>query len=121
VKPKHRQLNSFDFMKNPEFKPLSKSPKVRKRANGQRVPPPETPIAVGQIPGDPLLTTRQAAAILSDSPETLKKWRQRPGKGPEFIKYPSGAIRYRLSTIMQFLASCTVSRNRHPPFNLVRR
>jgi hypothetical protein len=38
----------------------------------------------------------------------MKKWRQRPGKGPEFVRYPGGAIRYRLSTIMKFLEDCTV-------------
>jgi hypothetical protein len=61
-----------------------------------------------EIPLDPKLTTRQAAAILHVLPDTMKKWRQRPGKGPKFIRYPSGAIRYRLSAIMKFLDDCTV-------------
>jgi hypothetical protein len=55
-----------------------------------------------------MLTTEQAAAILRVSPDTTKKWRQRPGKGPEFVRFPGGAIRYRLSTIMKFLENCTV-------------
>jgi len=84
---------------------------MRNPASGRQAPPPpplESSIAAGQMPVNPLLTTRQAAAILSVSLDTLKKWRQRPGKGPEFIRYPSGAIRYRLSTILKFLADSTV-------------
>jgi hypothetical protein len=85
---------------------------MRNPASGRQAPPPppppETPIANRQMPEDTLLTTSQAAAILRVSTETLKKWRQRPGRGPEFIRYPGGSVRYRLSAILKFLADCTV-------------
>jgi hypothetical protein len=55
-----------------------------------------------------MLTTGQAAAIIDVEPDTLKKWRQRDGKGPIFIRYPTGTIRYRLSSLLKFLADCTV-------------
>ena len=99
---------SVDFMDQLGAKPVSKSPQARSAAIGQQAAPTETPIAVGRIKLDPILTTRQAAAILRVLPDTMKKWRQRPGKGPEFVRYPGGAIRYRLSTIMKFLEDCTV-------------
>ena len=60
-------------------------------------------------PGDPLLTTREAAVILNVSEATLKKWRQR-GRGLAFIKYHSGAVRYRLSVVLQFVSDCTAIR-----------
>ncbi len=72
--------------------------------------PPEEPIEMAAIPVDRCITTAQAAVILGRSVETLKKWRLRDGKGPAFIRYPDGGIRYRLSEIMRFLESCTVSR-----------
>ena len=73
-----------------------------------RVAPTENPISSGQVQLDPILTTRQVAAILGVSSETVKKWRQRAGRGPEYIQYPGGLIGYRLSTIMHFLQDFTV-------------
>ena|GEM_PF-768930 len=108
MKTNNQQYNSFDFVDQPNAKPLKKSPQVRNPAIGQQDAPTETPIAVGRIKLDPMLTTEQAAAILRVPPDTMKKWRQRPGKGPEFVRYPGGAIRYRLSRIMKFLEDCTV-------------
>lgn len=58
---------------------------------------------------DPLLTTREAAVILKVSVDALKKWRQR-GLGPAFLKYDSGAIRYRLSVLLQYVSDCTAER-----------
>jgi DNA-binding transcriptional regulator YiaG len=69
--------------------------------------PVEEPLPLPEIPMDRMLTTKQAAMILGVSFETLKKWRQRR-KRPQFLRYPDGAIRYRLSVIMRFLANCTV-------------
>ncbi|HVP65032.1 MAG TPA: helix-turn-helix domain-containing protein [candidate division Zixibacteria bacterium] len=54
-----------------------------------------------------MLTTRQAAAILNVSEQTLKKWRQR-NMEPEFIRYHGEAVRYRLTTILKFLVASTV-------------
>jgi predicted site-specific integrase-resolvase len=62
-----------------------------------------TPIAIPPIVVDRMLTALQAATILGVAVETLKKWRQRSGKGPKYVKYPDGAIRYRLSTVMKFI------------------
>ena len=88
--------------------PVSNSSPASNPASGYQVPPPEIPIAVGRIKLDPIITTKQAAAILRVSPDTMKKRRQRPGKVPEFIRYKGGAIRYRLSAVLKFLADCTV-------------
>jgi hypothetical protein len=60
-------------------------------------------------PQDPLLTTPEAGLILKASVEALKKWRQR-GVGPIFIKYESGAVRYRLSVLLQYVNDSTVRR-----------
>jgi hypothetical protein len=89
-------------------KVLPNSPRARRPVSECEVAPPEPPITKQPTVVDRLVTTRQAAAILGILPDTLKKWRQRPGNGPEFIRYPGGAIRYRLSTIMKFLEDCTV-------------
>jgi predicted site-specific integrase-resolvase len=55
-----------------------------------------------------MLTAKQAAGILNVSVETLKKWRRR-GKGPRFVRYQDGAVRYPLSALMQFLQDCTIA------------
>ena len=59
-------------------------------------------------PSDPLLTTREAAVILKVSVECLKKWRRRGV--PAFIKYDSGAVRYRLSVLLHYVSDCTAKR-----------
>jgi hypothetical protein len=92
----------------PNINTRSNIPTGRTPLTVHQAAPPETPIKLQPILVDRLVTTRQAADILGVSTDTLKKWRQRPGKGPKFIRYPSGAIRYRLSTIMKFLEVCTV-------------
>jgi hypothetical protein len=71
----------------------------------QSEPPPEQPVSLPPITFDPLLTTKQVAVILNVSVETLKKWRQRR-KNLIFLRLPSGAIRYRLSTVTTFLQAC---------------
>lgn len=70
---------------------------------------PQQPSTSTVPPGDHLLTTREAAVIIKVSVEALNKWRQR-GLGPTFIKYPSGAVRYRLSVVLQFVNDCTAKR-----------
>ncbi len=58
---------------------------------------------------DPLLTTRETGVVMKVSVEALKKWRQRR-VGPPFIKYPTGAVRYRLSAVHKFINDCTAKR-----------
>ena len=70
--------------------------------------PPQPP-KLEVPPGDPLLTTREAAVLLRVSVEGLKKWRQR-GIGPAFIKYDSGAVRYQLSVVLQYRTKCIQKR-----------
>lgn len=67
---------------------------------------PRTPTVA---PEDPLLTTREAAVIMKVSVDSLKKWRQR-GVGAAFIKYESGAVRYRLSVVLRYVSDCTAKR-----------
>ena len=68
--------------------------------------PPEEPLRLTPIPDERLLTSRQVAAILGVSVETLKKWRQRH-KSPSFFRFPNGAVRYSPRTVMKFLKDCT--------------
>lgn len=69
--------------------------------------PSEQPITLQPLPLDLSLTTRQAAQYLNVSVETLKKWRQR-GRGPSYVRYEGGAIRYPLSALVQYLNERTV-------------
>jgi len=80
-----------------------------RKTNWSPTAPPQQPPELEVPPEDPLLTTRQAAVILKVSVESLKKWRQR-GIGPAFVKYDSGAVRYQLSVVLQFVNHCTVGR-----------
>lgn len=52
---------------------------------------------------DSLLTAREVSEILRVPQGTLGQWRHR-GTGPRAIKYESGGIRYRKSTLMAWLA-----------------
>ena len=82
----------------------------------QRVSPnfkqahPVVPIERTPIPVDAMLDTWDAAEVLGISHARLKKWRAR-GQGPQFVRYPDGCIRYRLSDLMKFLEVNTV----YPP------
>lgn len=69
--------------------------------------PPVIQIAIAPIPTDRMLDTRGAAKTLGETHEALKKWRQRH-QGPEFVRYPNGDIRYRLSVLMKFIEDHTV-------------
>ena len=91
-------------------KPQSRRPEPARRIVWQlsgELAPPETPVEIAPIPVECMLTTRQAAAILNVSEQTLKKWRQR-NMEPEFIRYHGEAVRYRLTTILKFLVDSTV-------------
>ena len=91
----------------PNDKPLPNSSQVHDPEIGCQIPPPETLIAVPPMSVGPLVTTRQAAAILLMSRGTLEKWR-RTGKGPQFIRHPNGSIRYLLRSVLKFLKDRTV-------------
>ena len=69
--------------------------------------PPVTQIAIVPIPTDRMLNTRRAAKILGETYEVLKKWRQRD-QGPEYVRFPNGHIRYRLSILKKFIEDHTV-------------
>lgn len=50
-----------------------------------------------------MLTTDEAAALLSVSPRTLENWRvQDPPKGPEFIRI-EGQVRYPRQSLIDYL------------------
>jgi hypothetical protein len=60
---------------------------------------------------DPLLTSKQAGAILGVEPATMAVWRclgTRPQ--PIFIRF-GRSVRYRQSDLMRFIADSTVSVN----------
>lgn len=58
------------------------------------------------ILSDPLLTTKQAAKLLSQRPMTLAKWRQR-GKGPVYLRL-GGKVRYRQSDIVTYIEASRI-------------
>jgi predicted DNA-binding transcriptional regulator AlpA len=67
-----------------------------------------TTAAVTPIQGDRLLTTREAAAIIGLAPGTLARARVYGTLGyPNFVRIGGKAIRYRLSTLQQYIASQT--------------
>ena len=59
------------------------------------------------FPTDRLIATPSAAYILGVTDEVMKKWRQRR-QGPEFVRFPNGDIRYRISAVMKFVEDNTV-------------
>jgi hypothetical protein len=48
------------------------------------------------------LTEKQLAALFNLQPKTLQNWRW-SGKGPPFVKLPSGAIRYEEAGSQEFM------------------
>jgi len=66
--------------------------------------------------GDCLLTTSDAARVLSVQPATLKFWRvRRHRQGPEFVKLGSrrgGLVRYSWRGLMAYVEKHTVSSER---------
>jgi excisionase family DNA binding protein len=55
-----------------------------------------------------LLTTEEVAALLRVKKNTIEKWRQRPGRGPRFLKFgsdgASGRVRYTREAVDEYLA-----------------
>lgn len=51
---------------------------------------------------DKLLNTKEAAALLGLSPQTLEKWRSM-GVGPAYLKLGNKAVRYRHSELLAFI------------------
>jgi hypothetical protein len=52
---------------------------------------------------EPLLTTKQAAALLGFAPNSLANMRA-AGRGPRFVKLANGAIRYRAGDLRTYIA-----------------
>jgi excisionase family DNA binding protein len=54
-----------------------------------------------------LLTTEEVAALLRVKKNTIEKWRQRPGRGPRFLKFgsdgASGRVRYTREAVDEYL------------------
>src|SRR4051812_30166555 len=67
-------------------------------------------LAVEVVKVDPKLTTKQAAVFLGRTADALKKWRQREGMGPTFIRHPDGGIFYKLSELKKFEEKYSVRR-----------
>lgn len=59
---------------------------------------------------DPRLTDVQVAQILDETVWVLARWRKHRGRGPDFVRYANGEIRYRLSAVMKFIEEHTVRR-----------
>lgn len=52
-----------------------------------------------------MLTTAEAAAMLSVAPRTLEDWRRRTGKGPPVTYLTRALPRYRLGDVLAWLES----------------
>lgn len=59
-------------------------------------------------PTDPLLTSRQAAAVLGVQEETLCNWRSTKRYSIEFVKV-GRLVKYRQSALDRFIAARTVA------------
>ena len=53
---------------------------------------------------DPLLTETELGALLQIPQKTLQRWRW-IGKGPQFVKLPSGAVRYEPAAVEKLIAA----------------
>lgn len=53
---------------------------------------------------DELLTDKEAAELTKLSVRTFQAWRM-SGKGPEYIRISSRAVRYRRETLLKFFQS----------------
>jgi hypothetical protein len=51
-----------------------------------------------------MLNTEAAGAFLNVDPRTLESWRLR-GNGPRFVRYSGRCVRYRLSDLIDWVAS----------------
>lgn len=52
---------------------------------------------------DLLLTEQDAADYLGMSPGTLREWRSL-GKGPPYLKLPTGTVRYRQEDLVEWVS-----------------
>ena len=59
------------------------------------------------LKNDELLTTDAAARLLGQTASALALQRFE-GRGPKFIKYPSGSVRYRRSVLLAYLRDSEV-------------
>lgn len=67
-----------------------------------------TTAQINRIAAEPLIvSTKQAARILGNSPRTLEDWRL-TGIGPRFVKMGRN-VRYRMSDILDYLEQNTFS------------
>lgn len=60
-----------------------------------------------EITGDRLLNERQAGELLSLQPATLRTWRSL-GRGPSYVVVGGRSVRYRLSTLLDWMDALPV-------------
>ena len=49
-------------------------------------------------------TTKGLAELLNSSPRTIEDWRRKK-RGPDYIKLPTGQIRYPRDSVLQFIGT----------------
>ena len=49
-------------------------------------------------------TTKGLAELLNSSPRTIEDWR-RKNRGPNYIKLPTGQVRYPRDSVLQFIGT----------------
>lgn len=57
---------------------------------------------------DVLLDTTEPAAFLDKPPRTLETWRY-AGRGPKYVKYNRGTVKYRKADLVAFIESCIIT------------
>ena len=51
-----------------------------------------------------LFTTKGLAKLLNSSPRTIEDWRRKK-RGPDYIKLPTGQVRYPRDFVLQFIGT----------------
>lgn len=59
-------------------------------------------------PRSPWLSTEEVAELLGIEANTLRTWRETPGKGPAFSRVSSRIVRYHIMSIEAWLRSFEV-------------
>lgn len=68
------------------------------------VPDPQPPAPTAPAGQEPFITSEELAAWLRIGESTLRQWRKR-GIAPPHDELPSGAIRYRPSVVLAWIAA----------------
>jgi hypothetical protein len=78
--------------------------KVKRNRHGFRGMPPPPRFSLGDLPDDAMLTDKEVAAVLRKCIITVQSWRKDPNHRLAWQTLPDGFVRYRVSTLRNYLA-----------------